>query len=55
VDPDGINYNSEELKAEIRGLYDAGIGDGYITWTGGPTLAKYNLQKGAFQIDYESE
>ena len=55
VDPDGISYNAEELKAEIKGLYDAGIGDGYITWTGGPTLTKYNLQKGAFLIDYESE
>jgi len=55
VDPYGINYNADELEAEIRGLYDAGIGDGYITWIGGPYLSKYELQKGAFLIDYESE
>ncbi|NLY81418.1 MAG: hypothetical protein GX078_01385 [Clostridiales bacterium] len=55
VDTDGIRYNAEELEEEIRGLYDAGIGDGYITWHGGPSLEKYNLQKAAFQIDYVKE
>jgi hypothetical protein len=55
VDRSGIRYNADALEKEIKGLYDAGIGDGYITWHGGPSLAKYNLQKAAFQIDYAKE
>ena len=55
VDPNGINYNSEAVGKEIRGLYDAGLMDGYITWNSASNLEKYKMQKGAFSIDYLKE
>lgn len=55
VDSNGINYNAEAVEKEIKGLYDAGLVDGYITWNSGSNLNKYKLQKGAFDIDYFKE
>lgn len=55
VDSNGINYNSEAVEKEIRGLYDAGLIDGYITWNSGSNLEKYKLQRNAFNIDYLGE
>jgi len=55
VDSNGINYNADELKQEINGLYDANITGGYITWNSASNLAKYRQQKGAFLIDYLKE
>ena len=55
VDANGIDYNSAELEKEIRGLYDAGLYGGYITWNSSSSLSKYKQQKGAFEIDYLKE
>ena len=55
VDRNGIKYNAENVEKEIRGLYDAGLMGGYTTWHSGSKLAKYQEQKGAFQIDYLKE
>ena len=55
VDSNGISYGSKEVEEEIRGLYDAGLMDGYITWLSNSNLNKYKVQKGAFQIDYRKE
>ena len=55
VDPNGISYNAEALEKEIRGLYEAKVGDGYITWLSNSNLEKYKLQKDAFKIDYGKE
>ena len=55
VDSNGISYNADAVEKEIRGLYDSGIRDGYITWLSNSNLNKYNLQKAAFQIDYRKE
>lgn len=55
VDSNGINYNAEAVEKEIKGLYDAGLVDGYITWNSASNLSKYKLQKGAFDIDYFKE
>jgi len=52
VDANGLQYNSEDVEAEIRGLYEAGLTGGYITWHSGSKLEKYMAQKGAFCIDY---
>lgn len=52
VDPEGIAYNSENVKREILGLYDAGLTGGYITWMSASSIEKYRQQLGAFQIDY---
>lgn len=55
VDPNGITYGAEAIEQEIRGLYEGGTRDGYITWLSNSNLEKYKTQKAAFQIDYEKE
>lgn len=55
VDNNGISYGALEVEAEIRGLYDADLTGGYVTWLSNSSLEKYNTQKKAFQIDYGSE
>lgn len=55
VDSNGINYGAKEVEAEIRGLYDAGLRGGYITWLSSSNLEKYKTQAKAFQIDYWKE
>ncbi len=55
VDSNGISYNGEALEKEIRGLYDAKVTGGYITWNSASSLEKYRLQKSAFDIDYAKE
>lgn len=55
VDSNGISYNADAVEKEIRGLYDSGIRDGYITWLSNSSLDKYKSQERAFQIDYRKE
>lgn len=55
VDKNGIKYNDKEIEAQIRGLYDANIMDGYITWLSNSNLEKYKSQANAFKIDYRKE
>ena len=55
VDRNGIAYDAENVEKEIRGLYDAGLTGGYITWLSSSNIEKYRQQLGAFQIDYLSE
>ncbi len=52
IDKNGIRYNAQELAQEIRGLYDAGLTDGYITWLASSSLERYTSQKKAFALDY---
>ncbi len=52
VDTAGISYNAYHLAQEIRGLYDAGVTDGYITWLSSSSLKRYQSQIAAFKIDY---
>ena len=55
VDPNGIEYNAEEVKAQITALFENGLTGGYITWHSGSNIEKYKKQKSAFQIDYLKE
>lgn len=55
VDPEGIDYNAENLEKEIRGLFAAGLKDGYITWLSSSSLKRYTEQAAAFKIDYWKE
>ena len=55
VDPTGIEYNAEEVKAQITALFENGLTGGYITWHSGSNIEKYKKQKSAFQIDYLKE
>ncbi len=55
VDSLGISYNAREVEQEIRGLYDAGLTDGYITWLSSSNLKRYQSLAPAFSIDYLAE
>lgn len=55
VDSNGISYGAKQLEDQIRGLYDAKIMDGYITWLSNSKLEKYKSQAQAFSIDYRKE
>lgn len=52
VDPNGIDYDAANIEKEIRGLFDAGARDGYITWLSNGSLDKYTEKADAFKIDY---
>ena len=55
VDNNGISYGAKQVEDQIRGLYDAGVTDGYITWLSNSDLMKYKSQASAFSIDYWKE
>lgn len=55
VDRNGIAYGSKQIEDQIRGLYDAGITDGYITWLSNSNINKYKSQVEAFSIDYRKK
>lgn len=55
VDPNGIDYDAENMEKEIRGLYAADLTDGYITWLASSNLSRYTMQAPAFSIDYLEE
>lgn len=55
VDPEGIDYNAENISKEIRGLFDAGLTGGYVTWLSSSSLERYRSQAPAFCIDYLQE
>lgn len=48
-----ITYDSNMVSDEIRGLYDASLDGGYITWNGGSSLVKYNSLRDAFSKNYK--
>ena len=41
-------YGTAEITAEIRGLRDAGLNDGYMTWNGSSSRGKYRDVRDAF-------
>lgn len=55
VDPNGIAYDAANVEKEIRGLFDAGVTGGYITWLSSSNIEKYRTQADAFKIDYYDE
>ncbi len=52
VDPNAISYDATQIANQIRGLYDAGQTDGYITWLATSSLERYQTLAPAFAIDY---
>jgi hypothetical protein len=52
VDP-YVPYNAPEVEAEIRGLFDAGLTGGYMTWNAGSNIEKYRAQLAAYSKDYK--
>ncbi len=47
-----IEYNADRISDQIRGLYEAGLTGGYMTWNAGSSLSKYKEVSPAFKIDY---
>ena len=42
------SYGPTEIKSQIKGLEDAGLTGGYLTWNAGSSLTKYEYLKEAF-------
>lgn len=47
-----VTYDSYMISEEIKGLYDAGLTGGFMTWNGGSSLTKYENVKSAFGKEY---
>ena len=47
-----IVYDSTKIADQIKGLYDAGLTGGYITWNAGSSLDKYTSISPAFKKEY---
>ena len=50
-----VTYDGKMLSEQIQGLYDAGLGGGYMTWNSGSNLTKYKSQASAFNKTYTSK
>ena len=48
-----VTYDGEKLTEQIKGLYDATLTGGYMTWNSGSNLNKYKSQKSAFDKNYK--
>ena len=51
-----VNYNSKEVEAQIKALYDNGLDGGFMTWNAFSyknNLAKYKNQKEAYMKEYK--
>lgn len=55
VDQNGISYDAAGVEQEIRGLFSAGLKDGYIPWLSTSNLSRYTMQAPAYRIDYLKE
>jgi len=49
----GYKYGAEQVEAQIKGLFDAGLNGGYMTWNAGSSLEKYKSQIAAYQKEYK--
>ncbi|MDD2435404.1 MAG: putative glycoside hydrolase [Bacilli bacterium] len=47
-----ITYDATKISEQIKGLYDAGLTGGYMTWNGKSNTSKYNEIASAFRKDY---
>lgn len=51
IKPPYTPYYSENVGAQIRGLFDAGLTDGYLTWNAGGDWYRYAACREAFDIE----
>ena len=47
-----VVYDATMMENQIKGLYDAGLTGGYMTWNGSSNLSKYTSIASAFRKDY---
>ena len=50
-----IVYDSSKIADQIKGLYDAGLSDGYMTWNSSSNINKYKSISSAFKGVYKNE
>lgn len=48
-----IIYDNDKISDQIKGMYDAGIKKGYITWNSGSSIYKYKSLMDALNKDYK--
>lgn len=48
----GFEYNSSHIEAQIKGLYDANLTGGYMTWSSSSSLVGYKNRNGAYIKEY---
>jgi hypothetical protein len=48
----GFAYNSSHVEAQIKGLYDAKLTGGYMTWASSSSLEGYKNRKDAYSKEY---
>jgi len=47
-----ITYDASKVEDQIKGLYDSGLTNGYITWNASSSLEKYRAIAPAFKKEY---
>ncbi len=47
-----LTYGAKEVENQIRGLYDASLTGGYMTWNSGSNIEKYRSQLAAYSKEY---
>jgi hypothetical protein len=48
----GFSYNASHIEAQIRGLVDAGLTGGYMTWSSSSYLGGYQNRNAAYAKEY---
>jgi hypothetical protein len=48
-----IKYNAKEVEDQIKGLFDAGLNNGYMTWNSSSNIEKYRAQLSAYSKNYK--
>jgi hypothetical protein len=46
-------YTSKEIEAQVNGLFDAGLTNGYMTWNSTSSIDRYRKQIEAYKKDYK--
>ena len=47
-----VTYGANEVYQQVKGLKDAGLGSGFITWNSGSNYSKYQQISSAFSREY---
>jgi hypothetical protein len=50
--PGGYSYGEEQIEAQIKGLFDAGLNKGYMTWLSHSKLERYQSYKNVYSKEY---
>lgn len=51
--PGDFPYTNKQIEDQIKGLYEAGLNGGFMTWNSGSNLERYKSYKQAFMKEYK--